>query len=183
MTQKSICHNQHQLMLSWTHAAFSKKARFPKILKVILSLHQWWAVTVYSCFMWKRINHVLMITVGLNELASIWCSGSRVTARIRMCGLCFVWIISYTHWKSRWFVPLQVELLLELERATPRNVLRRIWAPYCVEYPNRKRTWRQKVDYKKGQIKLSKCYINTTVYVIQSVSANCVKYRWNNRNI
>lgn len=40
---------------------------------------------------------------------------------------------------------MQVELLLELERATPRNVLRRIWAPYCVEYPNRKRTWRQKL--------------------------------------
>ncbi|XP_067037370.1 transient receptor potential cation channel subfamily A member 1-like isoform X2 [Acropora muricata] len=40
---------------------------------------------------------------------------------------------------------MQVELLLELERATPRNVLRRIWAPSCVEYPNRKRTWRQKL--------------------------------------
>jgi len=40
---------------------------------------------------------------------------------------------------------MQVELLLELERATPRNVLRRIWVPYCVEYPNRKRTWKQKL--------------------------------------
>lgn len=40
---------------------------------------------------------------------------------------------------------MQVELLLELERATPRNVLRRIWVPYYVEYPNRKRTWMQKL--------------------------------------
>lgn len=40
---------------------------------------------------------------------------------------------------------MQVELLLELERATPRKVLRKIWVPYCVEYPNRKRTWKQKL--------------------------------------
>ncbi|XP_078360427.1 transient receptor potential cation channel subfamily A member 1-like isoform X2 [Oculina patagonica] len=40
---------------------------------------------------------------------------------------------------------MQVELLLELERASPRKVLRKIWVPYCVEYPNRKRTWRQKL--------------------------------------
>lgn len=40
---------------------------------------------------------------------------------------------------------MQVELLLELERATPRKVLRKIWVPYCVEYPNKRRTWRQKL--------------------------------------
>lgn len=41
----------------------------------------------------------------------------------------------------------KVELLLELERATPRKVLRKIWVPYCVEYPNKRRTWRQKVSF------------------------------------
>ena len=46
----------------------------------------------------------------------------------------------------------KVELLLELERATPRKVLRKIWVPYCVEYPNRKRTWRQKVGGKIGWV-------------------------------
>lgn len=40
---------------------------------------------------------------------------------------------------------MQVELLLELERATPRKVLRKIWVPYFIEYPNRKRTWIQKL--------------------------------------
>jgi len=48
----------------------------------------------------------------------------------------------------------KVELLLELERATPRKVLRKIWVPYCVEYPNRKRTWRQKVRVNMGCVSL-----------------------------
>ena len=39
----------------------------------------------------------------------------------------------------------QVELLLELERATPRKVLRKIWVSYYVEFPNRKKTWKQKL--------------------------------------
>ncbi|XP_031550788.1 transient receptor potential cation channel subfamily A member 1-like isoform X2 [Actinia tenebrosa] len=40
---------------------------------------------------------------------------------------------------------MQVELLLELERATPRKVLRKIWVSYYVEFPNRKKTWKQKL--------------------------------------
>ncbi|KAK3728572.1 hypothetical protein QZH41_011655 [Actinostola sp. cb2023] len=40
---------------------------------------------------------------------------------------------------------MQVELLLELERATPRKILRKIWVSYYVEFPNRMKTWRQKL--------------------------------------
>ncbi|XP_032228539.1 transient receptor potential cation channel subfamily A member 1 isoform X2 [Nematostella vectensis] len=40
---------------------------------------------------------------------------------------------------------MQVELLLELERATPRRVLRKIWVAYFVDFPNRNKTWKQKL--------------------------------------
>ena len=40
---------------------------------------------------------------------------------------------------------MQVELLLELERATPRRILRKLWVSHFVDYPNRKKTFMQKV--------------------------------------